>query len=54
MDLTYDKIKKLYKKKKYKFSVGAYQLIQLGMYLPIWSWKGECSIDDLGCEACES
>jgi len=42
------------KKKKYRFSVGVYQWIQLGMCLPMWSWKGECSIDDPECGACVS
>jgi len=41
MDLSYAQVKRLYKKKKYKFSVGVYQWIQLGMCLPIWSWKGK-------------
>jgi len=54
MDLSYAQIKRLNKEKKHKFSVGAYQWIQLGMCLPIWSWKGSCDIDDLGCEACGS
>ena len=53
MDLSYAQVKRLYKKKKYKFSVGAYQWIQLGMCLPIWSWKGSCDIDDPECEVFE-
>tara|TARA_B110000977_G_scaffold24188_1_gene29418 strand:+ start:8405 stop:8575 length:171 start_codon:yes stop_codon:yes gene_type:complete len=35
MDLTYAQVKRLYKKKKYKFFVGAYQWIQLGMFAEI-------------------
>ncbi len=31
MDLTYAQVKRLYKKKKYKYSVGAYQWIQPGI-----------------------
>jgi hypothetical protein len=33
--LSYAQVKRLYKKKKYKFSVGADKWIQLGMCLPI-------------------
>ena len=51
MDLSYAQIKRLNKEKKYKFSVGAYQWIQLGMFCR-YEFERGCSIDDPECEAC--